>query len=139
MHSKATIRILTARSSSSAARLMRVILSGDGQLSHMPASSIARRTSCSHLIPVSSRDTLPIIQSDNTSRSCSARFNFFCPLQDSVDWLVCTVMVMMTLLESRMRFNKPNSSITSKKERTVALCQCHSDERSETVTWHWLG
>ena len=39
----------------------------------------------------------------------------------------------------RLYITKPNSSITSKKERTVALCQCHSDERSETVTWHWLG
>lgn len=27
----------------------------------------------------------------------------------------------------------------TQKERTVALCQCHSDARSETVRWHWLG
>ena len=31
------------------------------------------------------------------------------------------------------------ASIALKKERTVALCQCHSDARSDTVRWHWLG
>lgn len=42
-------------------------------------------------------------------------------------------MVMTTLLGSWMRVSKPNASIALKKERTVALCQCHSDARSETV------
>ena len=105
-----------------------------------PAISVkVWRMICPHDLPTSKEVALPIIQSYNASCILVAKSASSRPLSGMAGVPVRRGMVMTTLFASRMRSNCPSASSVSRNERTVARCQCHSDARSETVTWHWQG